>query len=195
MRQLSKQTKLIIGIALLIAAVSAVVAVVTLSGNDSVQERSDVSQSEKEGSITSESGVTTTDEAEPDQESGVKTEEIDPASLNTIEITPAGLTVSYLRGVGGFKYEVLRSNDGRKFIEFRNAELIGTKCEDDTGVFVSILESPNSSEQSTVAKSVDVEGVTYGLSVASVTCTSDSELLTKYQDAFVKPFSLLKKLN
>ena len=109
----------------------------------------------------------------PKQEPEETTEpEVDPATLGTIDIEPAGLTVSYVKGVGGFQYEVKRASQGRKYLELSNESLIGTKCSNDTGVFVSIVESPNDSEKGSVAKTVVVEGTTYGLSVASPTCTS-----------------------
>lgn len=121
--------------------------------------------------------------------------EIDPTTLATVDIEPANIKVSYIKGAGGFEYEVLRSKDGRKYVELRSPDLIGTKCEDDNGVFVSILESPNDSESATVSKRVTVDGTEYGLSVASATCTSKPEALAKYQDSFTKAFKLLQKLN
>ncbi len=119
---------------------------------------------------------------------------IDPATLSTLDIPQAGISVSYVKGVGPFEYEVRRSIDGRTYVALMNSDLIGTKCSDDDGTFVSILESPNDSEKATVAKSVTVDGVEYGLSVASPTCTSAPDLLTRYQSAFIVPFSLLKTL-
>ncbi|UTX51629.1 hypothetical protein KI440_01615 [Candidatus Saccharibacteria bacterium TM7i] len=133
--------------------------------------------------------------AKPDTSAEDEAKKLDPATLGTVDITPVSLTVSYVKGVGGFEYEVLRASGGRKYVELRNEKLIGTKCNDDVGVFVSIVEAPNESEKATISKTTDVDGVQYGLSVASPTCTSDPELLQQYQDAFSKPFGLLKKLN
>lgn len=158
------------------------------SSNDEVVSREDA-QDETPSSPTPEGTV------EDGRSEDSSAEDIDPATLATIDIEPASLTVSYVKGVGGFEYEVLRLSEGRRSVELRNADLVGTKCDQDTGVFVSIVQSPNESEQATIEKTTKVDGVTYGLSIASPTCTDEPELLKKYQDAFTKPFSLLKKLN
>lgn len=120
-------------------------------------------------------------------------ESLDPSTLATITIEPMNLVVSYVKGAGGFSYEVNRTADGRRFVAFSSESLAGTKCTDDAGVFVSILESPNENEKATISKTTVVDGKTYGLSVASNTCTSDSTALQKYQDSFSKAFTLLKK--
>ncbi len=118
---------------------------------------------------------------------------IDPATVATIDVTPMSLSVSYTKGVGGFEYEVLRRPNGTRYVEFSSPELVGTKCTNDKGVFASILESPASEETATLAKTTTVGGMTYGLSLAAVTCTSNETLLKNYQNAFSTPFSLLKK--
>jgi hypothetical protein len=91
-----------------------------------------------------------------------------------------------MKGVGGFEYEVLRAEGGRKYIELRNSELIGSKCDNDAGAFASIIETPSESEQGTLAKTTVVDGVKYGLSLALPTCTNNESLLKSYQDAFSK---------
>ncbi len=120
---------------------------------------------------------------------------LDPATVGTIEVAPLSLTVSYVKGVGGFEYEVLRTPGGTQYVEFSSAELAGTKCTDDTGVFVSILVGPKESEASTLAKTVTVDGTKYGLSLAGTNCTSDASKLQSYQKSFSDAFGLLKKTN
>lgn len=194
----SNKVKLIIGLAVLVAVVAfGLLYVLNRKDDNSTAKQPDTSEVKKNDSHTDTTNQPNKDQ-KPPEDSSEKPDQaavIDPATLNVIEVSQARLAVFYVKGIGSLEYEVLRSSDGRKYVEFRNPELIGTKCEDDLGVFVSILESPNSSEQTTVSNKVSVEGVEYGLSVASPTCTSNAELLTKYQDAFIKPFSLLKKLN
>ena len=119
---------------------------------------------------------------------------IDPATIATVTIEPVSLTVSYLKGVGGFDFEVFRTTGGTKYIQFSSPKLVGTKCTDDRGQFASIIENPSTDESATLAKTTTVNGTTYGLSLAEATCTSDSNLLKQYQDAFSEPFSLLKKM-
>lgn len=145
---------------------------------------------------------TETDEADspatpsvPDENNSANDSEpaIDPATLATIDVTPMALTVSYTKGVGGFEYEVLRRPNGTRYVEFSSPELVGTKCTNDKGVFASILESPASEEIATLAKTTTVGGMTYGLSLAAATCTSNATLLKDFQNAFSTPFSLLKK--
>lgn len=120
---------------------------------------------------------------------------VDPATVSTIDIVPMNIVASYTKGVGAFEYEVLRRPNGTRYVEFSSPELVGTKCTNDKGVFVSILESPAADETATLAKTSTVDGTSYGLSLAAATCTSNAELLKKYQAAFSDPFSLLKKLN
>jgi len=119
---------------------------------------------------------------------------IDPETVATVAIEPMTITVSYLKGVGGFDYEVLRTGSGTKYVQFSSTKLAGTKCTDDEGQFASIIEKPSKDEATTLAKTTTVDGTEYGLSLADSTCTSDSELLKQYQDAFSGAFSLLKKM-
>lgn len=119
---------------------------------------------------------------------------IDPATLATVSIEPASLSVSYLKGVGGFDFKVLRTSNGTKYVEFSSTKLAGTKCTNDEGQFASIIESPSVDESTTLAKTTIVDGTTYGLSLADTICTNDNDLLKQYQDAFSKPFNLLKKM-
>ena len=131
----------------------------------------------------------------PADETDEEAQKLDPETLGGIAIPPANLVVSYVKGVGGFAYEVSRVSGGRQYVSLSNSELIGTKCQGDTGEFAAIIESPNESEKTTLEKTTIVEGVQYGLSIASPTCTNNTELLKQYQESFTKPFGLLKKLN
>jgi hypothetical protein len=119
---------------------------------------------------------------------------IDPATVSTVAIEPMTVNVTYLKGVGGFDYEVLRTPSGTKYVQFSSSKLVGTKCTDDEGAFASIIDTPAANESATVAKTVTVDGTTYGLSLVDATCTSDAELLKQYQNAFSEPFHLLKKM-
>lgn len=118
---------------------------------------------------------------------------LDPATVGAIAIPPMSITVSYVKGVGGFEYEVLRTTNGTRYVEFRSGELAGTKCTNDTGAFASILAEPASNEATTLTKTTVVDGTTYGLALEGTTCTGDVEKLKSYQQSFSDAFSLLKK--
>lgn len=120
---------------------------------------------------------------------------VDPATLASIDIAPMSITVSYVKGVGGFEYEVLRAQNGTRYVQFTSPDLVGTKCTNDTGVFVSILAGPTDSEKATLSKVVKVGDTDYGLSLADPTCSPDTAKLQKYQKSFSDGFSALKKLN
>lgn len=121
--------------------------------------------------------------------------ELDPATVGTLDIEPLGITISYVKGVGGFEYEVRRTPSGTQYADFKSEDLVGTKCTNDSGDFASILVSPKTDEQATLTKKVEVEGVTYGLSLASAACTSNTDLLKSYQASFSDAFGLIKKIN
>ena len=132
----------------------------------------------------------------PNEETTITSEpELDPATVNTIDIEPMELTVSYVKGSGGVEYEVLRTANGTRYVEFRSPTLIGTKCTNDEGAFASILANPDSNESTTLTKTTTVEETKYGLSLESSTCTSDEARLQAYQKSFSDAFSLLKKMN
>lgn len=119
----------------------------------------------------------------------------DPSTVATVDIAPMNITVSYVKGVGGFEYEVLRAQNGTRYVEFRNEDLIGSKCTNDQGTFASILADPTTNDSGMLAKTITVEGTKYGLSLADTTCTSDAAKLQKYQESFSSAFGLLKKTN
>lgn len=125
-----------------------------------------------------------------------ETPAVDPATVTTIDVAPMSLSVSYVKGVGAFEYQVLRTPSGTQYVEFKSAELVGTKCTDDEGAFASIIQNPSSSEtNSTVSQTVDLDATKYGLALSGTNCTSNVELLGQYQQSFSKAFSLLKKTN
>ena len=120
---------------------------------------------------------------------------VDPSTLTSIAVEPLGVTVFYSKGTPGFEFNVLRAGDGTKYVEFSSPQLVGTKCTNDTGVFVSIVKSPKSPEDKTLyADTVTVAGTTYGLSLSDSTCTSDAALLETYQSGFKNGFSELEEL-
>lgn len=198
--------KLIIALSVLgvllvaIATVAIIKAVNSNSADISSTQESDRTSSASDTAQQQEANTNETDTAQngDSQATTPDTEEaptIDPATVNTIDIPPMEITVSYVKGAGGFEYEVLRTPNGSQYVEFRSPELVGTKCTDDQGTFASILENPSSGEGSTIAKSVTVDDTQYGLSLSAANCTSDAAKLQKYQQSFNDAFSLLKKLN
>ncbi|MGH7218461.1 MAG: hypothetical protein ACREGE_03425 [Candidatus Microsaccharimonas sp.] len=187
----------VLGMLLVAVVTVAIIKAVNSDDSNGLNESNQTSST----SDTTEQPATTTEESDKTQEDAPRatspdTEEapaIDPATVNTIDIEPMDITVSYVKGAGGFEYEVLRTPSGSQYVEFRSQDLVGTKCTDDQGAFASILENPSSSEGSTIAKSVTVGDMQYGLSLAAANCTSDAEKLQKYQQSFNDAFSLLKK--
>lgn len=158
-------------------------------------------QSNKDDDSDSKSGTTDADadsDGNSNSNSSTKSEtpdatKLDPATISTIDIAPMGITVSYVKGVGGFEYSVKRTADGTNYVDFSSPDLVGTKCTNDTGVIVSIIQSPSSTDSSTISKTVTVDGVKYGLSLSGTSCTANVDLLKKYQASFSNAFSLLKK--
>ena len=120
---------------------------------------------------------------------------VDPQTLTSVAIEPLGIAVAYTKGVPGFDFAIKRTPDKTQYVEFTSTELIGTKCTDDSGLFVSIIKNPSASEtQTTVSQTVKVGNDSYGLSLAGKGCTSNPELLDQYQKAFKDGFSSLKVL-
>lgn len=119
---------------------------------------------------------------------------VDPSTVSSIDIQPLELTVSYVKGIPGFEYQILRTAQGTRYVEFTNDSVKGTKCTDDMGVFASIIAGPNETEAATLDAKAVVEDMTYGLSLASDTCTNNQELLEQLQRSFSTAFPLLKKI-
>ena len=120
---------------------------------------------------------------------------VDPATLTSVAIEPLGITVFYSKGTPGFDFAIKKTASKTEYVEFTSTDLIGTKCTDDTGIFASIIKNPSSEEdKTTISETVKVGSDSYGLSLASASCTTNSELLTKYQSGFKAGFSSLKTL-
>jgi hypothetical protein len=135
-----------------------------------------------------------TSTTEPETTAPVVT--VDPTTVDSVDIVPLDITVSYVKGIPGFTYAIQRSQNGTRYIEFSSADLIGTKCTDDTGIFASIIENPSpDTEGATVSTTTTVGQDTYGLSLATDTCTSNPELLKQYQASFNDAFTLLRSIN
>jgi hypothetical protein len=128
------------------------------------------------------------------EDSTNSTPTLDPATVGTVDIVPMTITASYVKGIGGFEYQVLRTTNGTRYVKLSSPELAGTKCTNDIGTFASILADPDSNESATLTKTTTVEGTKYGLSLEPATCTADAEKLQVYQKSFNDAFSLLKKM-
>ena len=140
---------------------------------------------------SAEQGVTDEPAQEQPTESAAS---LDPESVGTVDITPMGIKVSYVKGVGGFEYEVLRASGGTRYVELRSPTLVGSKCTNDAGTFASIIDSPSENERAVLAATTTVRGKVYGLSLADATCTSDVDSLAAYQKSFKDAFTLLEKI-
>lgn len=137
-----------------------------------------------------ETDITETDATSKEE----KTPSVDPATLNSIDVEPLGVKVFYSKGTPGFEFSVLRAADKTQYAQFTSSDLIGTKCTDDEGVFASIIQNPSENDAQTISQTVEVGDDTYGLSLASAGCTSNTELLTIYQDGFKNGFAHLSSL-
>ncbi|MES2630342.1 MAG: hypothetical protein V4611_00075 [Patescibacteria group bacterium] len=186
---------LYIALGVIVAAILAV-GVVVFIASLSNKPTSDTNQTttKDEPSVPEETQETTDKPTADVPEDDTDQASIDPEQVSTVSIEPMTIVVSYMKGVGGFDFQVSRNANGTQYVQFSNAELAGTKCTNDEGVFASIIESPTSDETATLTKTTTVDGTTYGLSLAESTCTSNAELLKQYQNAFSEPFSLLKKM-
>jgi|GEM_PF-1088016 len=120
---------------------------------------------------------------------------VDPANLSFVDIEPLGIAVAYTEGTPGFEFTIKRTANQTQYIEFTSPDLVGTKCTDDDGLIVSIIKDPSSSEdRATIDQTVTVGDDTYGISLASNSCTKNAELLDRYQRAFIEGFPSLKLL-
>lgn len=133
-------------------------------------------------------------EAQPAQPETPTTPTVDPATLNSVKITPLAIEVFYTKGIDGFDFTVKRTADQTEYVEFSTAALAGTKCTDDQGSIASIIKNPTPATLLTTSQTVEVGDVTYGLSLAGSDCTPDAALLDQYQTAFKNGFSSLTAL-
>jgi cytoskeletal protein RodZ len=183
-------TLVVIGVIVLVVAIIVAVRALSSKPTDTTSTTStnDSPALTEEAEKTQKPSSTTT----PEETTAQST--VDPATVSTVSIEPMSLNVSYIKGIGGFDYEVKRAPNGTKYVQFSSTKLVGTKCTDDVGSFASIIDSPTADESTTLAETATVDGTSYGLSLADPTCTSDPTLLQQYQSAFSEAFTLLKKM-
>lgn len=198
-KTLKKQSKkLLLSIAVVVLALVVTVALLVAfkpSEDDPFREDAKTSQTDKDTSGTStEPEEKSTPDETPAQESGEEVPVLDPETVGSLDIEPIGLTISYVKGIGGFEYEVLRTPSGTRYVEFRSSDLVGTKCTNDKGAFASVLVSPQGSESATLSKKKTIEATEYGLSLVAANCTSNSDRLSEYQKSFSDAFHLLKEM-
>jgi len=181
-------------IAIIVAAVLLVAATVLIIVQQANRNNVDTTVETSQQPETTQETTKPEPEKENSDEAMTPASALDPSTVSTIDIQPLDLTVSYVKGIPGFEYQILRTAQGTKYAELTNEAIKGTKCTDDTGVFASIIVSPGDAEAPTLDAKTVVEGTTYGLSLASNTCTNNQELLDKFQSSFSSAFSLLKKM-
>lgn len=187
-------------LAVLLIAIGTVALIRAMASNDNDPYKQNVSnsaetttRSETTAPTETTGEVSSTPASEGENDDAASS--LDPSTVGTVDISPMGIKVAYVKGVGGFEYEVLRAGNGTRYVELRSPTLAGTKCTNDIGTFASILTDPTDNETATVAKTITVEETRYGLSLADDTCTSDPETLAEYQKSFSDAFSLLEKLD
>ncbi len=194
----SKRTLVTILVVIAIAVLVGVIAIVSsLSGNSSdpyTQSNSDQTTETPSSDAPATDTPIDSDDGDTPVSSTPTTSSLDPETVSTVVIEPMAVTVSYVKGIGGFEYGVLLTPDGTQYVEFSSAELKGGKCTNDQGAFASIIKEPGSDEASTITQKTTVDGKVYGLSLAAASCTSNPDLLAKYQKSFSDAFSLLKKI-
>lgn len=181
-------TAIVLGIVLL--AVGAIV----LKRNVSQPSKVVTTDTSKPAVTTSTKDTTTQSSPADSTASTTSTPAVDPASLKSIAIEPLGVSVFYTKGTPGFEYTVLKTANKTQYVQFTSSDLVGTKCTDDQGAFASILKNPSADELQTTSQTVKVGNDTYGLSLASDSCTGDTTLLATYQDGFKNGFSSLATL-
>lgn len=199
-RDKRKRTVIIVSaiLVVLLASIGTVAFIQSQQSNpdeSSIQTETSNSADQPNTSKTEEQEVVMQPEKNPSKEVTADNTTVDPSTVASVDIAPMSLAVAYIKGVGGFEYQVLRTPSGTQYVEFSSPELVGTKCTDDAGAFASVLAEPQSDESATLAKTTTVNGVKYGLSLASDSCTGSPERLKEYQDSFTDAFGLLKKLD
>lgn len=178
----------------LLALIGTIAVIKAIAGKDSSTQTTSEEAADTSKKSTSEESTAPDDSENSTSNQTSSNTALDPATVATIDIPAMEITVSYVKGIGGFEYEILRASGGTRSVEFRNASLVGTKCTNDLGTFASILENPTTDELAIVSQKTTVEDTLYGLSLADATCTTNPELLAKYQKSFSDAFYLLKKM-
>lgn len=189
----------LIVLAILLAVIGVIALVKAMSNNGKSDPYKQTTTQESSNNPSPSKPSTSTNDgdknsATTNNQSSSSAASLDPSTVATIDIPPMSITASYVKGIGAFEYEVLRTPNGTQYVEFRSTDLVGTKCTNDQGAFASILASPTDDEASTLSQKTVVSGTTYGLSLPNATCTSNPDLLAKYQKSFSDAFTLLKKM-
>ncbi len=177
---------------LLIVGIVSVVRSLATADDEPADPYTSQSTNKDEAEVTEEAETTTVTPAVPAE---TPPSTLDPNTVSTIAIEPMSIEVSYVKGVGGFEFEVKRTPSGTQFVVFNSPELAGTKCTSDNGPFASIIENPAAAESAAISKRQTVGDKTYGLSLDSDACTSNPDLLKRYQASFSDAFSLLKAID
>jgi len=182
---------LIVAIVVL-AVVLLVVAAIVLTKKSNTTSTTPTTDTSK--NTTVKDTATETDTTDTAPQTAPSDTSVDPETLTSVDVEPLGVTVFYSKGTPGFEYSVQRAADKTQYVEFTSPDLVGTKCTNDTGSFVSIIKNPSTNEAQTISQTVKVGSDTYGLSLASPGCTGDQALLSQYQAGFKNGFSSLKAL-
>ena len=177
----------VLGLALLVAIGFVV--------SQNLSKTSKVETTNQVATTTTEDNTAEASKTESSEKPSSSVQEVDESTLSSLDIEPLSITVFYTKGVPGFEYTIERTSDQTQYVQFTSPELVGTKCTDDKGAFVSIVKNPTSAEDKTTIKETrKVGSSTYGLSLNGKNCTKDEALLEKYQTAFTNGFSRLKEL-
>lgn len=199
-QRMTKRSIITIGIVLLILLIVIGGVVFTRSLNSNNDPYTQNQAGTESSNLSDVDGPSALNDEQPDKqtlspsESSSSQNTPDPSTVSTLDVTSMSIRVAYVKGIGAFEYEVQRAANSTRYVEFRSEALVGTKCTDDKGTFASILVNPTADEKTTLSKTIQVGDMTYGLSLAETTCTSDSETLRQYQQSFSDAFSLLKPI-
>jgi cytoskeletal protein RodZ len=145
--------------------------------------------------LVSQQTETANDAAKEESVEKVPASTLSPEEVSEVTIDTLAIKVSYVKGIPGFSYSIGRAGNGTQYVDFSADALKGTKCTDDEGVFATILENPDTTDDAaTLTFTKEVGSKQYGLSLPTSTCTGDAALFAQYQAAFEDAFSLLQAL-
>ena len=182
---------------LIVAIVVLVVLLLVVGGIYARAVSQNNSETSKDTTQSAESSADTpsTDTEMTDQETVTpEVSPVDPETLDSIAVEPLGVNVFYTKGTPGFDFQVKRAADGTQYADFSSTDLVGTKCTDDQGVFVSIVKNPASGEDTLISETMKLGKDTYGLTMSGAGCTNNADLLSQYQSGFKNGFSSLTSL-
>lgn len=198
MAKKQSKTGLIVSIVVLVLTIAVVGAIVygQRPNNDTSNTSSSNTDSNDDNNTNNpdgDSGSGTPAPSIPDQDGDTN---IDVSKFAFIDVEPLEIRVAYENVIPSFEFFIKRTSIGTRYVEFTYDKLIGDKCTNDEGVFMSIIENPSTPEDlSTISKTTVVDGTTYGMTLESDTCTNDKALLSKYQNAFSDGFTLLEAMD